>query len=227
MKPANKIVAVVPTLFSAVLMLSNAAHSAGSFAAKAGQDTTQKKRSGVIGFPIIFYTPDTKWAGGASGGYYYRESKSDTTARPSTIGANLIYTQKQQIIAGCSADLYWQNDTYHPTGGIGYLKFPDTFYGIGNNTAADSAEDYTHRIITLGMSFQKQVRKGLYLGIHYELGNDKLIEVEKDGLLAKGNILGSKGGTASGAGIAVKSAVLNTHWDGEFAISLIAPRKST
>jgi outer membrane protein assembly factor BamA len=202
-------VASVQILFSALLMLSNAVHSAGSFEVKAEQDTVKKKRSGWIGFPIIFYTPDTKWAGGASGNYYYRESKSDTTARPSTIGATLIYTQKQQIIAGFGADLYWQNDAYHPSGGVGYVKFPDTFYGIGNNTAADMAEDYTNRVITFGVSFQKQVRKGLYLGIHYEFGNGKLIEVEKDGLLAKGNILGSRGGTASGAGISVNRDTRN------------------
>lgn len=130
MRPLNKIVAFVQTLFSAVLMLSNAVHSAGAFEVKAEQDTVKKKRSGVIGFPIIFYTPDTKWAGGASGGYYYRESKSDTTARPSTIGATLIYTQKQQIIAGFSADLYWQNDTHLPRAALVTSNSPTPFTGL-------------------------------------------------------------------------------------------------
>ena len=190
-------------LFSALLMLSNAVHSAGSFEVKAEPDTLQKKRSSWSGYPIIFYTPDTKWAVGAAADYYYRPSASDTTTRPSTVGATLIYTQRKQSVVAFGVDLYSPNNVYNPSGGILYVKFPDTFYGIGNSTSADSSEDYTHRLISLGLGFRKQVQPNLYLGIQYELDDDKLLEVEENGLLAKREILGSKGGTASGAGISV------------------------
>jgi outer membrane protein assembly factor BamA len=43
----------------------------------------------------------------------------------------------------------------------------------------------------------------LYLGIQYGFSHSKLIEVEQNGLLAKGDILGSSGGVVSSAGLAV------------------------
>lgn len=51
------------------------------------------------------------------------------------------------------------------------------------------------------MTFQKKVRPGLNLGIRYELGHSKLMDVEEHGLIATGDIWGSEGGVASGAGI--------------------------
>jgi outer membrane protein assembly factor BamA len=53
------------------------------------------------------------------------------------------------------------------------------------------------------------VRAGLYLGVHYQLGHEKLLEVEKNGLLAKGNILGSAGGVVSSAGLSVNRDTRN------------------
>jgi outer membrane protein assembly factor BamA len=201
--PEQKIMLPALQILFFVLTLCVAAFPISSSAQPAEPDTLQKERGDWVGFPIIFYTPDTKWAVGASGSYYYRPSNSDTATRPSNIGATLIYTQRKQIIAAFGFDLYSRNNADNPSGGIFYLKFPDTFYGIGNSASADSAEDYTHRLISLGLSFRKQVQPNLYLGIQYELDDDKLIKVEEDGLLAKGTILGSKGGTASGAGISV------------------------
>jgi hypothetical protein len=203
MKPFQEIsLSALPILFL-ILTFGDAAFPIPSLAQQAEPDSIRKKRSSWSGYPIIFYTPDTKWAIGAAADYYYRPSTSDTTTRPSTVGATFIYTQRKQIIAAFGFDLYSRNNAYNPSGGIIYVKFPDTFYGIGNSTSADSSEDYTHRLISLGLSFRKQVQPNLYVGIQYELDDDKLIEVEENGLLAKREILGSKGGTASGAGISV------------------------
>jgi outer membrane protein assembly factor BamA len=148
-------------------------------------------------------------AAGATGGYYYRPAGSDTSSRPSTLGASLIYTQKKQIEIGLGVDLYWKKDAHHFSGGIGYSKFPDTFYGIGNNTAEEMAEDYTPQTFELGLSFQKTVRPGLYLGIHYQFSNTKMLEVEENGLLAKGDIPGSEGGVISSAGLGVNRDTRN------------------
>jgi hypothetical protein len=131
---------ITPILFSAIMLLSSVGHTANHlrptpFAseAKAEPDTVEKKPSRLIGYPIIFHSPETKLGIGATGSYFYRSAGSDTASRPSTIGSTLIYTQKQQIEIGAGADLYWKKDTYHFSGGIIYSKFPNTFYGIGNN----------------------------------------------------------------------------------------------
>ncbi|MFQ6114683.1 MAG: BamA/TamA family outer membrane protein [bacterium] len=197
------LVAAVQILFFSALILSNTIHSAISLDGETKQDTLKKKRSGFTFFPIIFRSPDTKWAGGASVNYYYYASGNQEEGRPSTIAPTFIYTQRKQIISSVGADLYWKNDTYNPSGGITYIKFPDTFYGIGNNTSTDDAEDYTQRVIFFGLGFRKKIRSDLYIGVNYQFGHGKMLEVEANGLLARGDILGSRGGTVSGAGFSV------------------------
>jgi outer membrane protein assembly factor BamA len=165
------------------------------------QDTVEQKRKGLIFFPILFYTPETKIAAGGLVNYYFRESKSKITSRPSSIMPSVIYTQNKQILAELSTYLYWKDEKYYVESYAAYIKFPDKFYGIGNNTSEDDEEDYTPRFVRFKINFQKRIRPGLYLGMKYELERSKLTEVEEDGLLAKGDILGSDGGIASGGGL--------------------------
>jgi hypothetical protein len=161
-------------------------------------DTLEQKRSGFVLLPILYYTPETKLAGGGLLNYYFRESGSKTSTRPSSVMPSLIYTQNKQIMVELSTYLYWKDEAYYSHGYIGYVKFPDKFYGIGNNTPEDDKEDYTHRFTNIHVSFQKRELSGLYLGIQYEFIHSKLIQVEKGGLLEKGDILGSVGGIVSG-----------------------------
>jgi outer membrane protein assembly factor BamA len=86
---------------------------------------------------------------------------------------------------------------------IAFLKFPDKFCGIGNNTSDDMEEDYTPRTMLLKMNFQKKIYAVLRVGAQYEFNKNEIIEVEENGLLAKNQIVGSEGGTSSGIGILV------------------------
>lgn len=193
---------VLQILFFPLLILSHAASPASLFEEGAEQDRVEQKRSSWAFLPVFYYTPETKIAFGASSVYFFRRKESEIT-RPSAIMPVFIYTQNKQIISQLMTNLYWKDETYHLAGGISYIKFPSRFYGIGNNTSFSLEEDYTPRFARLLMNFQKKVRKGLNLGIRYELEDRELIEVEESGRLARGDILGSEGGTASGAGILV------------------------
>ena len=170
------------------------------FGKEAGQDSVKQKRSGFIPIPILFYMPETKIGVGAAVNYYFRESGSKLDSRPSTIMPVLIYTQKKQIISELSANLYWKDEIYHLNGYLSYKKFPDKFYGIGNNTSDDD-EDYTPQIVEFSLDVQKKVYCGLSIGVQYEFEHNKIIEFEEGGHLAQGNILGSEGGTISGIGL--------------------------
>lgn len=200
--PKRRRAAAIEILSFSVLILASAVHSTPLLVEEAETDSLRKKRSGFTVFPILFRSPETKWAGGTSVNYYYHHAADQSTSRPSTISPTLIYTQKKQIISTIGVDL-WEDDKYNVTGSGGYIKFPDTFYGIGTNTSVDMAEDYTQRIFFLGLGFQKQVRRDFYLGVNYQFGHGKMMEVERDGLLASGNISGSEGGVVSGAGVSV------------------------
>lgn len=156
--------------------------------------------------PVLYYTPETKTAFGVAAQYYHRERGSELSSRPSTIMPAFIYTQENQIIADISGEFYWKQETYRLDGEIGYSKYPDKFYGIGNDTPEDAEEDLTPRYIYLEVNIQRKVYSQLKLGLGYEFRNSKLLEVEEGGLLDAGNVRGRDGGTVSGASIL-------TSWD--------------
>ena len=184
-----------------ILILCNFAYPVLVFGEESAQDTLKQKRSNLAWLPIIYYTPETKIAGGALVNYCYRESGSKITNRPSTIMPSFIYTQKKQIIGEIRVDIYLKNESYNFKGYTGYIEYPDKFYDIGNKTSADMEEDYTSRMIKLRIDFHKKVYSALYMGVQYQFENSKMLKVEENSLLEKGQICGSGGGTASGCAL--------------------------
>jgi hypothetical protein len=193
-------------LYLVVLSISLLSFDANSMVIRtesAQEDTVSQKNNGLIFFPIIFYTPETKMAGGAAFSYYYRKPGAKLTVRPSTITPIFVYTQNKQIITFLSSDLYWKDETYNFLGDIGYSKFPDNFYGIGNNTSIENEENYTAGITTLKFVLRKKIRKGFYLGGKYEGSHNKILEIENDGFLSSETVLGYNGGVTSGIGVSI------------------------
>ncbi|UCC73691.1 MAG: BamA/TamA family outer membrane protein [Gemmatimonadota bacterium] len=166
-----------------------------------GEEEVEPKRSGLIPIPVLSYTPETKFAFGVAAQYYYRPEGADAGARPSTITPLFIYTTKKQIIAEFYSSLWWAQEEYHLTGNAGYTKFPDKFYGIGNDTSEDDEEDYTPRYTRLRADIQRRIVSEFRLGLGYEFEYSELEEVEEGGVLDSGDILGSEGGVVSGATI--------------------------
>lgn len=195
-------------LFIAVLMVTTVLIPAQSSAQAARQEAEQQKRMGFVYIPIIFSTPETGLAGGSAFSLFFRPPEADSDSRPSTITPIFIYTQKKQIMSALNLDLYWKDETYRLVANIGYKKYPDKFYGIGNDLPKDNDEDFTSEGVLLLLDFQRKIRPGLYVGLQYEVGNSRIIEVDEENnpLLYPGDVSGSEGGKISGAGL-----ILN--WD--------------
>jgi len=196
----------VQILFYSFFLLSNFLYCTTLLGKEGEQDKVKQKKSSFILLPILFYTPETKIAGGLGCLYYFRTSDHKVKTRPSSIWMGLIYTQKKQFFIDFYPDLYLKKEVYHLTGNFSFRKFPDKFFGIGNNTTEDMEEHYTSQAFNLALCLQKKVRSKLYVGLQYEFEHSKIIKVENNGQLVKGEIEGSKGGTTSGMG-----AVIN--WD--------------
>ena len=147
------------------------------------------------------YTPETRLAVGAGGIYPFRSAKSGLENRPNSIMMSAKYTEEKQYEIRLVPELYLKNEEYHLRSEIFYQKFPLKFYGIGNNTSNDMEEHYTLRRVKFKMNFQKKIHAILNVGVLYEFEKTKLAEVEEDGLLVNGSILGSEGGVSSGIGL--------------------------
>ncbi|MGD2152281.1 MAG: BamA/TamA family outer membrane protein [Gemmatimonadales bacterium] len=163
------------------------------------EEASAPKRSGLIPIPVLYYTPETKLAFGVAAQYYFRPAAADSTARPSTVTPVFVYTTNSQISAELYSDLWWGGDDYHFVGYAGYSKFPDKFYGIGNDTSQDDEEDYTPRYTRLQASIERRLFSAMHLGVGYRFERSRLAEVEEGGMLDERDIAGSEGGVVSGA----------------------------
>lgn len=163
------------------------------------KDSTQSESSYIF-LPAIYYTPETEWAGGIVFQYYFYRGKKDSLSRPSSFIPIFIYTQKKQVISELGFDIYFDKQNYHLFGQIGYQKFPNSFYGIGNNVP-DESESYTPKKFYSYISFFKKFYPGTNMGIKLEFENTKFSSFDPDGVLKNLIITGTKNGTASGFGI--------------------------
>jgi hypothetical protein len=180
-----------------------------AFGGQTEKNKGRQKKSNLILLPIIYYTPETKLAGGLGGIYSFHTSRNPSRSRPSSILMSLVYTQKKQSIIDFGPDLYLKNEAYHLMGKIGFTNFSDRFYGIGKATSEDMKEDFTSRIFRINLNLQAKIRPKLYAGLQYELEHNDIVEVEEDGELVRGEILGTGGGTASGVGFNINRDARN------------------
>ena len=124
------------------LLGSSVGSESSPFVEIAEQDTSAshaEKRTNAWSFgafPILFYSDETRLAGGAGvQAVYKRESEQHS----STIGLIAFYTQNKQYVIQVAPELYMKGGNFKFSGGIAYLYYPDKFYGIGNNTNKDDS----------------------------------------------------------------------------------------
>jgi len=161
-------------------------------------DSTAGDRSGWIGLPIAFYTPETRLGAGASALYTFR---TDGSTRPSTIGFILFLTQEDQVVVAISPEFYLRQDRVRLDSDIAFSRYPTYFWGVGNDTPDDTKEQYTPRLFNMSFSAQRQVIPNVRIGAQYELKYQEMIEVEEDGMLSSGAIAGSDKYIISGIGL--------------------------
>lgn len=173
-----------------------------------GQEDIEAKanKNRWLALPIIYYTPETRWALGAFGGYLFRTSRKYPDSRPSSLRLMFEYTQNKQWMFGFFPEIYLKNDEYLIQGWLILSKFVDKFYGLGNATSADISEKYTSRITNYFLRLQKRLRPHFNLAVQHEYQNNNLIQTEPGGMLAPQIIFGSEPSKISGFS-------LITNWD--------------
>ncbi len=170
----------------------------------AGEPEREEERGPtLIPFPFVYYTPETETAFGATVGYYFRTAQDSTRDWPSSLAPVVIYTQKKQFITALGGDVYLSGGRYHLVAGISYLRFPNTFWGVGNEAPDSAEEDFTARSLAVGAVLQQRVAPDWYAGFALGLAHRVLTEVERGGLLATHAVPGTADGWVIGAGVQV------------------------
>lgn len=159
-----------------------------------------KHRISFAGYPVILYTPETSLIFGGGAAMTIRDQNSHKNARPDNLNFYAIYTLKNQSAVLFNPDFYFDEDKWQFKMMSGYQKFPDLFYGIGNRTSEDDAEDVTTEDVIIRPGLTRRIYKNLRLGVMYHFNHTSVQKVETDGQLNSGLVLGSRGSLLSGLG---------------------------
>lgn len=166
-------------------------------------DTVKTATEGTFLLPLLYYTPDTRWAAGAAGVHYFKLEAKDSTQLPTrTSNIQLLadYTQNRQADLWASWNVFTRNENYLLKGDLRFRNFPDKFYGIGNNTSKEQMERYSYNLIQIKSMFLKKVKPDFFIGFDYEFEKEYGIKTSAGGLLESGTIRGSNGGIGSAIG---------------------------
>ncbi len=160
-------------------------------------DTTS--HSGLFAIPLLYYTPDTRWAYGAMGVYYFHVG--GPSARLSYAKLLIDYTQNKQLDVWSSWNIFLKEERWLIKGEARYRNFPDRFYGIGNQTTPEMVERYTYDLLSMKILGLKRIRKGMFAGADYQVLYMYKMKVAEGGILDTAGITGVGGGLNSGFGL--------------------------
>ncbi len=159
-----------------------------------------EKNSSFVILPIVFYSPETRWGGGTGGIFTFRPAWSKDGGRPSFIPFKAIYSQNRQTEVSIEPEVYLKGGDLFVQGNLSYGKFPEIFYGIGNDIPDGEDEGYTPQHVSLSLSLQKRIVPGrnIFAGLAYGYDHFRFLAFEPGGELSAGTIPGSEGGAISG-----------------------------
>jgi len=151
----------------------------GSLSAQTKESTTDScavKTNKIL--PIAFYTPETRIGVGALFYKVFSSSKCDSSSQKSILQTYLDVTQNKQYALENDWRLFAKQDKYMFTGRLDYTRFPEFFFGIGNNTMRSMKDLYSFDLIKLCTKNQKEIGENWFLGVSNEL--QYLFSVERN-----------------------------------------------
>ena len=171
----------------------------------AGAAPGEPRKGSFIVLPIVFYSPETKLAGGVGGLLTLRSPKATATDRPSSMYFYAIYTQMKQFTLSWEPEIYIGREAWWLKGRFLFERYPDKFWGIGPDAPDTAEECYTPRTMMFEGYFLRQLvpSAGLYAGLQFRYERLRMLGTEPGGSLDRGAVGGSAGSTVAGVGLAV------------------------
>ncbi|MTI32191.1 BamA/TamA family outer membrane protein [Xanthovirga aplysinae] len=104
------------------------------------------------------------------------------TTRTSNVQAYFIYTTKGQMMFSPEYNLFLNNDDYILQGKFRYFKYPQDFFGIGNEvTESDHRINIDYDLITVDQSVVKKLSPGVFAGLIYRFSGVYNLKWDPDG----------------------------------------------
>lgn len=160
--------------------------------------------------PVVFKTPETGWAGGASGAYYF---KTDSVARVSFIQALGFFTQRGQNVQAIDATVYFPREKnifyFHSS----HIFFPDRFWGVGQKSLDEWKETYQFEQIRISPHLKHRFGKHFFAGLLSEFRYVYHTHYKTEGIFDSTALNGKMNYKTLGAGISLGFDNRNsTYW---------------
>jgi outer membrane protein assembly factor BamA len=162
----------------------------------------KQKKYKFIAVPLITYAPETRWGFGFTGQDLFR-LKKDTTLKPSITGITFLYTLRKQYIVNPNWDLFFRKNHYRITGAFVYQRYPDSFFGIGNQTAEAARERFSSDYILFKTRVVRRIPKNIFVGPQVRVENMFKMKTDSNGIFQQQSVTGRNGYLAAGAGISL------------------------
>jgi hypothetical protein len=170
---------------------------------KAVDSIKKVQRNRLLKFPLAAFSAETGFGFGFATAYIFKTKKGDSLTRTSTIPTGLIYTTRNQIIIGIGGNIFFPREKYIMRFENTISKFPDRFWGIGNNTKEENMEVYSYSQFLINPQLLRKVYKRLFVGAVFELQKIFDMEYDKKGVFDNAPIHGKDGGLSVGLGAVI------------------------
>ncbi len=160
------------------------------FTKKDSAKHTHKNKLLVV--PIVALSTETSWVFGAGSFYVFKTAKHDSALRVSSLPCGFLYTLNNQILIAVGANIFLPKEKYNIRFENTFSKYPDRFWGIGNNTDSREKkyENYTFTQFYINPQIYRRVKGDLFLGVGVDFQRVFNIQYEAGGYFTQDNVLG-------------------------------------
>ncbi len=184
-------------LLFVVLILVAVFHHASGQAANQAPDLFTRSDSATVYykdklliFPIVALSKETNWVFGVANAFIFKTNKRDSLLRFSTIPSGILYTLNNQILIALAANIFLPKERYIIRFENTASKFPDKFWGIGNDTGNNEYEAYTYTQFYINPQIYRKVYKNLFLGAGFDFQRVFQVQYEAGGYFDQEKVLG-------------------------------------
>lgn len=155
--------------------------------------------------PVIGYTPETSVLFGANFVKLFRFLRSDSSTRTSFADMLAIATLKKQIVVEQNYTIFSNRERYMFIGYTSFQRFPQYYYGIGNNVPSSNKELVSYNQIFFDHLALRKIYKKIFAGIGYRYINIFNVDAIDTGVLMDQSVVGNNGSVSSGVQFAVSA----------------------
>jgi hypothetical protein len=141
-------------------------------------DTTIVAKPKFIAYPVIGYTPETRWEFGASGLFIYN-AKNDLDNRLSELYAFTFITLENQFGFWADHAIYTDQNKYFLLGRFRLQRFPLFYHGIGTHTPDEPVARIDGFSLTLKERWLREITENLYVGLELDLNHLSSVEIKE------------------------------------------------